>query len=249
MAVNLLGASNARVDYGDIAALNGLTTLSLGLVFKATASTASDLRLVTQWGSGGNAFVLGTVDTDELGFVVSNGGGVFFGRKTTGLNLSNGSTYRIIVTITYGSPPTIHIWVNGTDQAVAEWVSSGDVNALLNSSEAVQVGHETADAIDGADGDYAEFAMWNVIVPDANIANITGANHYAADCGYSTGLFFYAPMTDTSTLDDEIGLVTGTNSSGTNATHPDVDGACGGGGGGSSCARMTKRRGLLGLGL
>src|SRR6266403_951710 len=119
MAITLLGSGNDHVDYGDMSALSGITTFSIALTIKIT--TLAALRLVTQWSSANadRAFLLSADDntpaSNQLMFVVSAGGGsgTFFGRRTTALNMVAGGTYRIVATITFGSPPTMQIYANG----------------------------------------------------------------------------------------------------------------------------------------
>lgn len=221
MAVNLLGTSDARVDFGDVAALSGITNFSVCITVNAS-SIANDERIISQWGGSATteqAWLIAIQDTDEIGFVVQSGL-AYYGRKTSGLNLVTGTTYRIVITIAFGSPPVISIWVNGVSQSLVAWVGSSNVTSMLNSSTSVQVGHETDETVDGIDADYSEFAMFSRVLSNAECE--------AYGKGFSPALFsqanriLYAPLINTSSLQDRWGGITGTNSSGTNAAHPGV---------------------------
>ena len=218
MAVRLLGADNARVDFGDIAALSGLTAFTVAFTFTPSTTTATNRRFVSQWDSlvARQAFLVQVVDNDEIGFVVSAGDATYFGKKTTGLDLASGSTYRVVCTIAFGGPPTIHIWVNGSDEALADFVGTSNVTQMINSVEFVQVGHETAEAADGSDGDYSEVALWSAVVPDA-VAIAYGAG-FSPKFWRTSGIL-YAPLWNTNYVTDQY-AGRGAHSGATDAAHP-----------------------------
>lgn len=221
MAINLASASDGRLDFGDLAGLGGQAALSCAIILTPTAALVDGRRIFHQWGASGNQLCImcQVTDTDEVGFVVSDGSFNFFGRKTTDLNLTNGTTYRILPTIAFGSPPTIHIYVNGVDKSLVEFVGSANVTQSLDSvGGLLQVGHESAEVTDGVDGDYAEFAIWQRVLTQAQADEFTLNNRYPTCCG-PTGLL-YLPMNTTSDLTDRWGSVTATLTDGSNATHP-----------------------------
>lgn len=220
MAVNLLGSSNARVDFGDIAGIGGATALTIAFTLRPTvALPASGGRIVTQWGNGASepAFLVGATDTDEIAIVVSNGVGAFYGKKTTGLNMVDGTTYRVVTKV---NPPSNvgAIWVNGAAEAIDVFLASNNLT-ILNSIRSVQVGHETDEAVDGVDADYSEVAIWPEYVPDW----FCGAyGRGFAPSFYRRNLIFYAPLINTSHLREVARGVLGTNTAGTDAAHPSM---------------------------
>jgi hypothetical protein len=223
MAVNLLGASNARVDFGDLAIDAGVTALTVSITFLASA-VADDERLASHWGavSANLAWVLAVTDTNELAIAVSDGGGggaSLLGRKTTDLDFATGTLYRCVFRWR-ADPKAMEIWVNGVNRTVGIFAGlDGTPATLTDSSSSIQVGHETAEGLDGVDGDYSEFAIHPVYMPD----------HYciAYGNGYSPRFYpransFYCPLWNTSNLLDIWSSAVGSNSSGTNAAHPPI---------------------------
>ena len=217
MALNLLGASNARVDFGDLSALSGLTSVTFSFTINAS-SIAHDERFFGQWGAEAINYALlcAAIGTDEIGFVVSNGSGVYHGRQTLSANLATGTTYRVVVRWR-ASAKALEIWINGVNQTVTTWVGDGAVSAIINSAASLQVGHETASAADGVDGDYAEFAIHNTYMPDDYC--IAYGKGYSPAFYRANGIL-YAPLIDTSSLGDLWGGVVGANTAGTSAAHP-----------------------------
>jgi hypothetical protein len=222
MAINLLGASNARVDFGDLAVDAGLTAITVSITVLAS-SIADNERLAQHWGNAGSkqSWVAAITNTNELGFAISdaaNAGVLFLGRQTTDLDFATGTLYRCVFRWR-ASPKAMEIWVNGVNRTVATFVADDDVATLVNSTSSIFVGHETEELNDGIDGDYSEFAIHPVYMPD----------HYcvAYGNGYSPRFFtrnesFYCPLRGTSNLLDIWGHAVGTNSSGTSAAHPVV---------------------------
>lgn len=222
MAVNLSPASDGRFDFGDLAGVGNQGALSFSIILKPTAAVVDGSRVFHDWGVSGNelVFLAALADGDELGFVVSDGSFNFFGRKTTDLNLTNGTTYRIVITILFGSPPVIHIYVNGVDKSLVEFIGSSNVTQSIDSPGpgTVQVGHESRESIDGVEGDYSEFAIWQRVLSQAQADEFTLNNHYPYCCG-PAGLL-YLPMNDTTNLTDSWGGAPATLTDGSNATHP-----------------------------
>jgi hypothetical protein len=114
----------------------------------------------------------------------------------------------------------MEIWVNGVSQTVGVYLGlDGTPASLGNATSAIQVGHETAESIDGIDADYSEFAIHTSYMPDQYCV--------AYGLGYSprffgqTG-FLYCPMWSATQLLNLWGSAVGTNSNGANAAHPPV---------------------------
>lgn len=217
MAINLLGSSDARVSYGDIATLGGLTSISIAITFNLSALTGG--RFVHQWGNLATeqCFVLFVIDTDELFIGFQQSGVGLRGKKSTDANIATGTTYRVVCTWRASDQRT-EIWVNGTKPTLSDqagWTAT--LTALQNATTNVLVGHETDEAVDGCNGDYSEFAIWNRVLLDDEAAA------YGKGISAATfAPFFYAPMFNTTHLKDQANGLTGTNSSGTDAAHPPV---------------------------
>lgn len=220
MAINLASTSSGRVDFGDLAGLAAQTALSFAIILKPTATFFSDDRIFSQWGTvaGDRNILCALQDSVEIGFVTTDGAGSFFGRKTTDVSMSVGTEYRILITITYGTPPVIHIYVNGTDRTLATFVGSADVAQSPDATTALQVGFETAESHQNVDGEYSEFAVWQRELNSTEAAAFTPGNQYPTCLG-STGLI-YLPMNDTTDLTDRWSSVTAALTDGSNATHP-----------------------------
>jgi hypothetical protein len=218
MAIALSGASDARVDYGDIPALAGLTAISVAFTFKPTTAVSGTERLITQWGSPSSlegCLLIATTDTDEVAILIHGAAGNY-GKKTTDLNLTSGTTYRIVMRVTLSSAGSI--WVNGVSRTVAASASDPVVSSG-NSSNSLQIGHETDEAIDGEDGEYSEVAIWGESVPDW-ICEAYGKGYSPAF--YQRSRIFYAPLHNITHLRDRWGGVAGTNTAGTDAAHPSM---------------------------
>lgn len=236
MAITLVGSGNDRLDFGDPASFAGVTGFSFFIIHKPSSVT-NDARIAGQWSDN---FLFAIQDSDEIGFVVKETTGpVFYGKKTTDLNMSAGNEYRILVTVAFGSPPTIHIYVNGTDRTVAEFVGSGNVTEMSDAAQAFQVGHETSSATDGNDGDYSELAIWSRALTGLAGGEATEltVNNKLPTCIDATGRLIYLPMANTTDLTDQWGSITASLTGGANATHPTMV-ACGGG---SSAPRVIAK--------
>jgi hypothetical protein len=222
VAIALSGASNARVDFGDIAAIGGLAAISVAFTFKPTTAVSGTERLITQWGSPAStdaALLIATTDTDELAIIVGGAAGLY-GKKTTDVNLTSGTLYRIVMRLTISSGG-VHagagsIWVNGVSRTIAA-VFSDAVITIRNAGTSFQIGHETDEAIDGEDGEYSEVAVWGESVPDW-VCEAYGIG--ASPRVYRQNGILYGPLWNTTHIWDEWGGAVGTNSSGTDADHP-----------------------------
>ena len=218
MAIALSGLTTNNVSFGDLAGLAGQSALSFALVLKVNSLGAEPREIAHQWSTSGadRNFTIRLSNTDEIAFYVGNGT-TLFGRETTTVNFTNGNTYRIVCTVLFGSPPVMHIYVNGSEQTLTA-LASNDVTSSLDSTSAVKVGYDVLEDVNAIDGDYAEFAIWQRELTSGQALEYTANNRYPTCCG-PTGLI-YLPMTDTTTLTDQWSSVTATLTGGSNATHP-----------------------------
>lgn len=250
MAVQLLGASDARLDFG--AALLGgggggsYTGLTVAFTIKVASSVVGS-RFFTKWGSS-QTFLVQLLSTAEIGFVLrGTPSGAYGAYQTTDSPVAANALLRVVCR--WNMPTTTATcWVNGSARASSLWfggLSAGDT--VLAGADHVQAGHETLEATDGINGEYSELAIWGEAVPDW-VARAYGL-------GFSPGIYrknglFYCPAWNTSYLIDQWGGFNGTNSSGTTVAHPSVQylgcqsvavGTFSGGGGGGGGATMFER--------
>lgn len=222
-SVGLTKASTARVDYGDLSEIAAATTLTFALTVKLTASPTTGEFLIHQFGStdASAAFLVDVVDTDEVRFLVHSGTGLnYYGWKTQSVNLTNGSTYRIagrwIV-----SPASMVIYVNGVQQTLTQTHSSA-ITSITNVTTPFQIGYNSTRSANCLDGEYSEVALWfgygvgPSTVPDWVLISY--------GLGMSPAFWrtpgIYMPLYNTSSLRDRWDGNAGTNSSGTDASHP-----------------------------
>lgn len=222
-------ASTNNVSFGDVGTLSGLTNVTVFQIVKPSES-ADSRDLFGQYSSteSDKAIICFTHDTDEIGCYVTDGTTGFpsgyFARKTTDLNIASGTTYRIAVTVSFGGSPSMNIWVNGTNRTTTS-IAAGSVTSMINSTAALKVG-STDLGNNALAGDYAEFAVWNRVLSNDEIAGLTSSN-YPPSC-YATGGLVYLPMLDTTDVDDEFGSLTATVTGGSNGTHPTMASCPGG---------------------
>ena len=218
MAINLVGSTNSRSDYGDLSFLDAATALTVAFRIKFTAAP-SDNRYCSKWGGpGGNTFIIQGQDTNEVGFALSGNSGIF-GRKTDTANLANGSQYGVVCTWASGTPNVVHIVINGSDESVSEFVDNSNQATLDASNAVVSVGHEPGSSTDGNDGDYSDFAIW---LRTLTVAEAQGISNGMSPALYPNGLALYDRMINTSQAKDEIGGVVPSITAGINASHPAI---------------------------
>ena len=169
MSVTMADATD-RVEYGDIAAISGLTGITVAYTILPSGSIDATARVFQQWtnvGGAEQAFVCGITDTNELGWLVgNNGAGGFFGRKTTDLDIVVDTLYRFCLTWDAGGGGSMKVWVNGVSRNIVENVGSVNIVTIQNSPAQVALGHETVQGRNPLVGDYSELAIWNHAVPD-----------------------------------------------------------------------------------
>jgi hypothetical protein len=222
-AINLLGASNAQLDFGDVP-MGGETAVSVAVTVRLVSPFSGASRFVSKWGDDPSeqAFVLIRQDTDEVGLIANDS--IFtrkYGCATTDSPLVAGDVARIVGVISV-SPQSCRIWVNGTERTTTLTFTDAPMFSIRDVTTPLQIGHETDEAEDGTDGDFAEVAVWVQAIPD-HVAISYGQ-------GFSPQFFrqylgaFYAPLLNTNTegLRDVWGGILGTNTAGTSASHPPV---------------------------
>lgn len=219
MAIQLLAAGSARLDFGDLAAIDGLTELSVAVTLKPVTSLTNS-RIISKWGnaSGEPAFLLRGVDTDEIAFTVNNGLGTQLrGDKTTDSPLAVDTITRVVCRWR-ASGSEVNIWVNGAARTdTSEF--AGTVTALGTTTAAIQVGRETDEGINGQDGEYSEIAIWNRYLDDAEV--IQYGNGFAPSFMRRGGIL-YCPAINAANLAELWGGATPSNTGGTSVAHPAV---------------------------
>lgn len=218
MAVELLGSGNDRVEYGDIAAIAGLTGISVAITILPDSPLAGGSRLAGQWGSAGSeeAFLLQNnagSGTDDVGFVVT-GDTTREGRRTTSGFFTAGSVQRIVAK--WDAATAVSIWANGSQQADQSWFG-GNVSTLFDSPANVFIGHESEQIVDGVNGDYAEFAIWGEEIPD-DIAAAYGKGY--CPLIYPRNLILYSRLINANDINDIVGGITGSGTGVASADHP-----------------------------
>lgn len=219
MSIHLTAAADARISFGDLSVLSGLTAFTLVATLEPTSTVLDDHRVAGQWGNttAEQGFLFTTTDTNELGLVFSTGSANYFGRKTSTLDLAVGNTYRIVATMLFGSPPVITIRVNKISYSLSAFVASDNVTAMMNSTAAVQAGHETSTGTDGVEGKYSNFGIYNRVISDGEaLAYCDGASPLCMP----RGLILFSEMRQTGALLDAPRGIQGVNTGGTTAIHP-----------------------------
>lgn len=223
MAIYLTDGTD-NLSFGDQSFMAGLTEFTVFLAWRVQPSgTADDRDLVSQYGTvaANRAFLLSIADNDELAVYVTNGVDDFptgfFARKTTDLNLTANVLYRILVSVAFGSPPTIRILVNGSPMALAE-IASNNVTAMANAATNLKIGAGDRGNT-AAEGDYAEFACWSRLLTAEEEWRL-GEGQPPSCITDTAGRRLYLPMANTSDLTDAWSSVTATLTGGSNGTHP-----------------------------
>ena len=152
-------------------ALAGITEFTIALTLTPIAVAAEDLTICGQWGgsSPNQAWILnmmGGSNGGALGVAFGNppDGGAYFTRITD-LVLSNDVTYRIVVTMVFGVPPVMHIWINGVDESIHNWFAEHDITQMGDSNQSMYFGFGAS--TNGVSGRYSEIAIWSRVLTDA----------------------------------------------------------------------------------
>ena len=219
MALELLGASDARVEFGACSGVDAATQLTVAIWITPDSPKAGGTRVCGRWGGGGNTWLVQTNSTgDRIEFYVSDGSSNYAERTATS-SITLGALNRIVLRWDYNSgSPIMNAYINGSADSMSSLLG-GTVTALNTSTVHTFVGHEVAENSDGIDGDYAEFAVWTTYLSDAEAQNIS--NNYAASW-YPTNGVVYVPLTSTTSLADQFGSNDGTQTGGSTTTHPTV---------------------------
>lgn len=219
MALSLLAASSARVDYGDVSGVESSNKLSIAVTVKITNAPATSDRLIGKWRGGlttQQSLLLFIDDTNELAFIISPGGGTanHYGKKTTVTNLAAGNVYRILAKLDpLGNAGAI--WVNGVSQTITARGTNASASTA-NITDPLFVGYEAASGTDCLDAEYSEAAIWAGFVNDW-FCEAYGKGY--SPIHYPFNRVWYAPLMNTSHLGDQWGGAAGTNTGGTNAAH------------------------------
>ena len=219
MAINLLGSGDARLE-SSLDDTDGSTSLSVAFTVVPSAITGN-LRFCGRWGplTTDQGFLVASIDTNELFFGVHKSGGGFVARshKTTGLNLANGTTYRVVCRWR-ASDQAMEIWVNGNQETTSQ--VDGGSPASQDSAVSFYVGREQSTPVDGEDGDYSEVALWTEYVPDWFC--IAYGKGYSPEFYKTANGLHYWPLPNTSHLTDRWGVTNMTNTAGTSSSHAAV---------------------------
>lgn len=222
MAINLLGSVDAVVDYGTGTGFLGATAISVAFTVR-TAGTLVGNIFFSKWHSSlsGQSFLVDLVDTDEIEFLVHGSGGTgsnYYGRKTTDSPVTTSTLLRVVCRIELATP-FADIWVNGAVRADTLAFNNG-ITAMIGGVATICVGRQPARALDGVNGDYGEVAIWFEKVPDW--VAIAYGKGWSPLVYRPAGNGMYAPMWNTSALGEIWFGQPGTNTAGTNATHPSM---------------------------
>lgn len=216
MAINT--GTTARVHWGDIAAINGAASLSFCITIKPTAAPTNGYRYVGQWGTLSQAFLLYSSTSDHCALAVGTNGTWIRIYRASSVAFVSGTQYRVFVRWTAG---TRTININGSDSTIVTDTSTGTEGVLGNSPDDVAIGFEAGGpTANGIPGDRSEFAIWTEYVPDWVVAAYAAGE--SPDIYRNANSVLYCPLFNTSDINDRWRGVAGTNSSGTNATHPGV---------------------------
>ncbi|MGB8275369.1 MAG: hypothetical protein WCF16_08905 [Alphaproteobacteria bacterium] len=220
MAVYLDPSANARLEFGDIAAIAGLTQITVALTFRLRAAAATNARFCGQWSSADGAFLMTGQDTDEIGFVVKNSSSILIGKKTTQANLAPGRIYRVTAnwTATGTDIRLINIWINGHEEPTTDWFANFSTVGIRNVTQVVYTGYEAASPAAGQDMEVAEFAIWDHNIPDP-IKKKYGEG-WSPNIYRKGGILYCKAATIGAGLRDEWAVRTITNTAGVQAPHP-----------------------------
>jgi hypothetical protein len=222
MAVELLGASNARLEWPS-RYLPEASTFHTALTVALTIRTASSLAgvwLLGQWRASGGAQSFGLVrhGSNDIQLSVRGPEGIWSQGTTTGF-LATDTEYRIVTTVTLNGSPTMNHYVNGVLQVDAT-LSGAAVTTMQQVDQPVAIGYNNATFEDGVDGAYSEVAIWDHVVPDWVIQGYTKGMSPAF---YRHGGLFYAPCwNDTAVPELWSHWGSATNTAGTASAHPRV---------------------------
>jgi hypothetical protein len=230
-AVELLGAGNDRIDAGNVT-YDGRHALTVALTFKPDSNpgAGTNLRLASHFSGTANQqawLVYIPTGLDEVSFAVATGAGTYWQYRTSALNMTAGTTYRMVFRFkgdSYAASTTIKIAVNGVDQALTSVSTTGMSVFNQPGTSAIQIGHETGETIDGEDGDYSEFALWVRYLSDAIALDIASGRN--PGCYPQDGVV-YLPLTTASDLTDKFSGITASQTGAADATHPSMT-SCGG---------------------
>jgi hypothetical protein len=207
--------TTGKVDYGDLAAIDGLTALSVCLTIKLAGSVAG-VRFMSKWGNtipGTDQAFLISRSTADIGWLVSaNQRRV---TTTTGL-VTAGALLRLVFRWNT-SGDLITVWANGVAQTTGA-ATGTDPASINTTTTSVQIGQQSAESQAAVDGDYAEAALFGRYLTDEE-ATAYGKGVSPARLGRSNRIL-YARLLNTTDLTNLWAGTAGALTGGANATHP-----------------------------
>lgn len=185
------------------------------------SSVGAGERLCGNWSNTASErqILIANNNTNEVGFLVEDASINRYGRQTDSLNMTAGTTYRMVMKWRGSSDggPTMKIFANGVDLAISEWIGSVSFAAFRDGSGDTKIGRLN-DGSDCIDGDYSEFAMWEEYLDDA--ACIAISNGFSPSFYRAGGMFYVDCLRDNSI--DRWKAATVTETGVAVATHPSV---------------------------
>ena len=225
MAVSLLGASDARVNFGALTSgIQVKTALSAAFTIR-TAATLTGSDFFGQWGPDGVFSMVFLVyrDGNQINYAINGGAFQQYAFGTTDSPLATSTLLRVVCR--WDASPLTTLYVNGVARTVADSFGTSPAETSNASLSPFAVGYRPDGGIDGVDGEYSEVAVWNEYVPDW-VCEAYGKG--MSPLCYPHGGVFYAPLWNTTSglanlwKDDAGSSYAGTNTAGTDAGHPFV---------------------------
>jgi len=220
VAINLLGSTDSRVNFGAVA-IAGFTAITVAFTIRTAASLVGTF-FVTKWGNLLNeqALLIDRINTDEIEVLVAqnSGSAVYYGVATTDSPVTTSTLLRVVCRMDIAGV-TADIWVNGAVRSMANTFTDGPT-AIGTSAGDMCVGQQPFHPADGVDGDYSEFAIWSEKVPDW-VAESYGKGMSPAFYRRSTS-FLYSRLSNTSDMRDIWTSGTGAHNNGIDAAHPSI---------------------------
>lgn len=220
MAVELLEASAARLEFGAIAALGEIEAFTVAFTINTTGTYGGG-RLTGQWGDlsiTDRAFIISRSGNNITFIVSENGllGNKAYGETTDDSPFSINALHRIVCR--WESPKDMDIWVNGVMSTTTNSFN-GSPAKILDAISVVFLGYEAEESAGNVNGDYSEFAIWDHKIPDW-MAEAYGVG--ITPNAYRNGGILYTKAVNTSHLIDEWDANPVTNTNGTTAEHPSM---------------------------
>lgn len=198
--LDFVTTNDDRVNIGDVTTFDGATELSIHVRIKFDSLSAGK-SIITKWGDleSERAFTLETDNSasDEIRYALSNGSATFLIKDTTDADLAVDTWYSILAVWSGGN--TMTIYKNGTSLSLSD-IENNSISSIINSSSSLQIGHQTDEPKDGADGKYCHVAMWRRALSESEALELSsGVQPMFLSGGPPDG---YWPLWDESTQVD-----------------------------------------------